>query len=51
MHKIAENRRRFGYRRVGIMLERKGMIMKQVRPPRPRPGTAISSMVIRYLMR
>ncbi|OWJ85439.1 IS3 family transposase [Haematobacter massiliensis] len=27
MHKIAEKRRRFGYRRVGIMLERKGMIM------------------------
>ncbi|PTW32921.1 hypothetical protein C8N38_1491, partial [Rhodovulum kholense] len=25
MHKIAEKRRRFGYRRVGIMLERKGM--------------------------
>lgn len=51
MHKIAETRRRFGYRRVGIMLERKGMIMKQVRPPRPRPRTAILSMVIRYLMR
>ena len=27
MRKIAEKRRRFGYRRVGIMLERKGMIM------------------------
>jgi putative transposase len=27
MHKIAEKRRRFAYRRVGIMLERKGMIM------------------------
>jgi putative transposase len=26
-HKIAEMRRRFGSRRVGIMLERKGMIM------------------------
>jgi hypothetical protein len=51
MHKIAETRRRSGYRRVGIMLERKGMIMKQVRPPRPRPGTAMSSMVNRYVMR
>ena len=32
MHKIAEKRRRFGYRRVGIMLERKGMVtsVKQV---------------------
>ena len=29
MHKIAEMRRRFGYRRVGIMLERKGMIMNE----------------------
>lgn len=29
MHKIAETRRRFGYRRVGIMLERKGMIMNE----------------------
>ena len=29
MHKIAEQRRRFGYRRVGIMLERKGMIMNE----------------------
>ena len=29
MHKIAEKRRRFGYRRVGIMLERKGMIMNE----------------------
>ncbi len=27
MHKIAEKRRRFGYRRVGILLERKGMVM------------------------
>lgn len=27
MHKIAEKRRRFGYRRVGVMLERKGMVM------------------------
>lgn len=27
MHKIAEKRRRFGYRRVGIMLDRKGMVM------------------------
>ena len=27
MHKIAEKRRRFDYRRVGIMLQRKGMIM------------------------
>ncbi|WP_323042712.1 IS3 family transposase [Gemmobacter sp.] len=29
MHKIAEKRRCFGYRRVGIMLERKGMIMNE----------------------
>jgi putative transposase len=29
MHKIAEKRHRFGYRRVGIMLERKGMIMNE----------------------
>ena len=29
MHKIAEKRRRFGYRRVGILLERKGMIMNE----------------------
>ena len=29
MHKIAEKRRRFGYRRMGIMLERKGMIMNE----------------------
>jgi putative transposase len=29
MHKIIEKRRRFGYRRVGIMLERKGMIMNE----------------------
>jgi putative transposase len=27
MHKIAEKRRRFGYRRVGILLERKGITM------------------------
>ncbi|WP_156894319.1 IS3 family transposase [Rhodobacter xanthinilyticus] len=29
MHKIVEKRRRFGYRRVGILLERKGMIMNE----------------------
>jgi putative transposase len=29
MHRIAEKRRRFGYRRVGILLERKGMIMNE----------------------
>jgi putative transposase len=29
MRKIAEKRRRFGYRRVGILLERKGMIMNE----------------------
>jgi putative transposase len=29
MHRIAETRRRFGYRRVGIILERKGMIMNE----------------------
>jgi hypothetical protein len=27
MNAIAEKRRRFGYRRIGVMLERKGMIM------------------------
>lgn len=30
MHKIAEQRRRFGYRRVGIMLERQGMVMNEI---------------------
>lgn len=29
MRKIAEKRRRFGYRRIGIMLERKGMVMNE----------------------
>lgn len=29
MNKIAEKRRRFGYRRIGIMLERKGMVMNK----------------------
>ena len=29
MNKIAEKRRRFGYRRIGVMLERKGMIMNE----------------------
>ncbi len=29
MNKIAEKRRRFGYRRIGIMLERKGMVMNE----------------------
>ena len=29
MHKIAEKRHRFGYRRVGILLERKGMIVNE----------------------
>jgi len=29
MHKIAEKRRRFGYRRVGILLERVGMVMNE----------------------
>lgn len=29
MRKIAETRRRFGYRRVGVMLERKGMVMNE----------------------
>ena len=27
MKKIARKRRRFGYRRIGVLLERKGMIM------------------------
>ena len=27
MKAIANNRRRFGYRRIGVLLERKGMIM------------------------
>ena len=30
IHKIAEKRRRFGYRRVGILQERKGMIMNEI---------------------
>ena len=34
MHKIAEKRRRFGYRRIGIMLERKGMVMNEQKPYR-----------------
>ncbi len=29
MNKIAEKRRRFGSRRIGIMLERVGMVMNQ----------------------
>jgi len=29
MRKIAETRRRFGYRRIGIMLEREGIVMNQ----------------------
>ncbi|ARE84415.1 integrase [Roseovarius mucosus] len=28
MKAVAAKRRRFGYRRIGVMLERKGMIMK-----------------------
>ena len=39
MHKIAEKRRRFGYRRVGIMLERKGMICLLYTSPSPRDAT------------
>ena len=40
MHKIAEKRRRFGYRRVGILLERKGMIMNEKKLYRNRPVLA-----------
>ena len=29
MRKIAEKRRRFGYRRIGIMLEREGIVMNR----------------------
>ncbi len=29
MHKIAEKRRRFGYRRIGVMLERVGMVTNE----------------------
>ena len=29
MNKIAEKRRRFGYRRIGVLLERKGMVMNE----------------------
>ena len=29
MHEIAGNRRRFGYRRIGIMLEREGFTMNR----------------------
>lgn len=29
MHEIVEKRRRFGHRRVGIMLERKDMVMNE----------------------
>ena len=29
MQKIAEKRRRFGYRRIGVMLERAGMVMNE----------------------
>ena len=29
MNKIAEKRRRFGYRRIGVLLERVGMIMNE----------------------
>ena len=30
MNKIAEKRRRFGYRRIGVMLERVGMVMNEI---------------------
>ena len=29
MHEIAEKRRRFGYRRIGVMLERDGFAMNE----------------------
>ena len=29
MHEIAEKRRRFGYRRIGILLEREGLTMNE----------------------
>ena len=29
MHVIAGNRRRFGYRQIGVMLERKGFTMNE----------------------
>lgn len=34
MKKIAAKRRRFGYRRIGVMLEREGMIMNHKKPHR-----------------
>lgn len=30
MQEIAAKRRRFGYRRIGVLLERKGMIMNHI---------------------
>lgn len=30
MGKLAEKRRRFGYRRIGVLLERKGMVMNGI---------------------
>ena len=43
MHRIAEKRRRFGYRRVGIMLERKGMIMNEKKLPDLPGGRAVGA--------
>ena len=44
MGKLAEKRRRFGYRRIGVLLERKGMVMnhKKLYRAGPRnPGTTL----------
>ena len=35
MQEIAALRRRFGYRRIGLLLERRGMLMNRIRRLRP----------------
>jgi hypothetical protein len=35
MREIAAERRRFGYRRIGVMLEREGITMNLTQPPDP----------------
>jgi putative transposase len=42
MHEIAAQRRRFGYRRVGVMLERRGMIMNHKKLYRLYPKEGLS---------
>jgi len=41
MKAIAHKRRRFGYRRIGVMLERKGMFMNHKKLYRIRPVSSL----------